>query len=204
MQDTDMQLKLGQKVPQFEMPTYEPARCDFGKFSLDEQIKKRRWTALVFYPADFTFVCATEFAALAERHEQFLELGCDVVTVSTDTEFTHLAWRDGEQALAHANYSMAADHNGWVSRLFGIYDEASGMALRGTYIISPDGVLMNSEVNFFNLGRNMDELLRKLKANLYMSKNPAEVCPAKWQSEGDPTLTPSAQMVGHVHQVLAQ
>lgn len=204
MPETEMQLKLGQKVPQIEMPTYEPTRGDFGKFSLDEQIKKKRWTALVFYPADFTFVCATEFAALAERHEQFLKLGCDVVTVSTDTEFTHLAWRNGEQALAGVAYTMAADHNGRVSRLFGIYDDASGLALRGTYIINPEGVLMNSEVNFFNLGRNMDELLRKLKANLYMSKNPAEVCPAKWQSEGDKTLTPSAKMVGKVHQALAQ
>src|SRR5690349_19231753 len=110
----EIHLKLGQKVPHFEMPTYEPSRCDFGKFSLDEQIRKSRWTILVFYPADFTFVCATEFAALAERHEQFLKLGCDVVTVSTDTEFTHLAWRQNEQELSGANYTMAADHNGRV------------------------------------------------------------------------------------------
>lgn len=202
MSEMHSDLKLGQKVPNFEMSTYEPTKGDFGKLSLDEQIKKKRWTILVFYPADFTFVCATEFAALAERHKQFLEMNCDIVTVSTDTPFTHLAWQQNERELAHVKYTMAADHNGNVSRLFGVYTEADGLALRGTFIISPEGVLMNSEVNFFNLGRNMDELLRKMKANLYLAKNPAEVCPAKWQDAGDKTLKPSAKLVGKVHEAL--
>jgi alkyl hydroperoxide reductase subunit AhpC len=196
------QLQPGQKVPNFTMKTYDPVKGDFGSVSLEQQIKNKRWTVLVFYPADFTFVCATEFAALAERHEQFLKMGCDVVTVSTDTPFTHLAWQQNEKELANVKYAMAADHNGAVAKLFNVYTEPDALALRGTFVISPEGVLMNAEVNFFNLGRNMDELLRKVSANIFLAKNPADVCPAKWQTEGDKTLKPSAKMVGKVHEAL--
>jgi len=99
---------------------------------------------------------------------------------------------------------MAADVTGSVARMFGVLDEGSGLALRGSYIISPDGKLMNSEMNFYNMGRNIDELLRKLKANIYLGKKPAEGCPAKWKDEGDKTLSPSAKMVGKVHEALAE
>jgi peroxiredoxin (alkyl hydroperoxide reductase subunit C) len=197
-------LKLGQKVPDFEITTYEHTRKDFGKFSLKEQIDKKRWTILFFYPADFTFVCATEFAALAEQHEQFVTKGCDVVTVSTDTEYVHLAWQQSEKELADVRYPMGADPTGKLSRLFGVYDEATGLALRGAFIINPEGVLLSEEVNFYNLGRNIDELLRKFRANLYMATNTGEVCPSKWRDEGDKTLTPSAAMVGRVHEALGR
>jgi peroxiredoxin (alkyl hydroperoxide reductase subunit C) len=200
MQEIAPGLKLGKPVPDFELAVYDPVKQDFGTFRLREQIKNNRWTILFFYPADFTFVCATEFAALAEQHDAFQELGCDVVTVSTDTQFSHLAWQRAEGELAGVKYAMAADPTHKVSRLFGVYDDDSGLALRGTFIISPAGVLVNSEVNFYNLGRNIDELMRKLKANLYLSKNTAEVCPAKWRKAGDRTLTPSAKLVGRVHE----
>ena len=101
-------------------------------------------------------------------------------------------------------YPMAADVTGAVARMFGVLDEGSGLALRGTYLISPDGKLMNSEMNFYNMGRNIDELLRKLKANIYLGKKPAEGCPSKWKDEGDKTLAPSAKMVGKVHEALAE
>ena len=97
---------------------------------------------------------------------------------------------------------MGADPTGEVSWLFGVYDEGSGLALRGTFIISPDGTLFNSEVNFYNMGRNIDELMRKFKANLYLTRKPKEACPAKWKDDGDPTLEPSAAMVGKVHEAL--
>ncbi len=97
---------------------------------------------------------------------------------------------------------MGADPTGDLARLFGVYVEDAGLALRGTFIISPDGTLFNSEVNFFNLGRNIDELMRKFKANLYLSKKTAEGCPAKWKDEGDVTLQPCAEMVGKVHEAL--
>ncbi len=129
-------------------------------------------------------------------------MGCDIVTVSCDTQFVHLAWQRSEKELANVTYSMGADPTGRVARMFGVYDEATGLALRGAFIIAPDGKLLNSEMNFYNLGRNIDELMRKFKANIYMAKKPTEVCPSKWKDEGDATLTPSAAMVGKVHEAL--
>jgi peroxiredoxin (alkyl hydroperoxide reductase subunit C) len=97
---------------------------------------------------------------------------------------------------------MGSDPTGRLSRLFGVYDANSGLALRGTMIVNPDGVLLNSEVNFYNLGRNIDELLRKVKANMYLAKKPAEGCPSKWKDEGDKTLKPGPELVGRVHEAL--
>jgi peroxiredoxin (alkyl hydroperoxide reductase subunit C) len=132
-------------------------------------------------------------------------MGCDIVTVSTDTQFVHLAWKKSEKELAGVKYQMGADPTGKVSRQFGVYDESTGLALRGAFIINPDGILLNSEINFYNLGRNIDELMRKFKANLYMGKKANEVCPSKWKDEGDKTLVnPGAKMVGKVHEALNQ
>lgn len=134
-----------------------------------------------------------------------MKMGCDVVTVSTDTKFVHLAWRKSEKELAAVKYPMASDATGAVSRLFGVYDEGTGLALRGTFVINPEGTLLNSEVNFYNMGRNIDELMRKFKANVYLGKKTNEVCPSKWKDEGDKTLVnPGAQMVGKVHEALNQ
>lgn len=131
-------------------------------------------------------------------------MGRDIVTVSTDTQFVHLAWQQHEKELGGVRYTMGADPTGRVARLFGVYDEATGLALRGTFIINPEGVLMNAETNYYNLGRNIDELMRKFKANLYMARKASEVCPSKWRDEGDKTLTPSARMVGKVHEALQE
>lgn len=130
-------------------------------------------------------------------------MGVEVITVSTDTPYTHLAWRKHEKELQDVRYLMGADPTGNVSRMFGVYDPASGLALRGTFLINPEGVLLNTECNFYNLGRNIDEILRKFKANIYMARKSHEVCPSKWKEDGDKTLTPSARMVGQVHEALA-
>jgi len=129
-------------------------------------------------------------------------MGADIVTVSTDTQYVHLAWQRHEKELADVKYAMGADPTGTLSRMFGVYDESSGLALRGAFIINPAGILMNSEVNFYNMGRNIDELLRKFKANLYLAKKKDEGCPSKWQEEGDKTLKPSPEMVGRVYEAL--
>ena len=129
-------------------------------------------------------------------------MGAELITVSTDTEFVHLAWKRDEGELANVSYAMGADPTGKVSRLFGVYDEDSGLALRGTFIISPDGTLFNSEVNFYNMGRNIDELMRKFKANLYLARKADEGCPSKWKDDGDKTLRPGPEMVGRVHEAL--
>jgi alkyl hydroperoxide reductase subunit AhpC len=194
--------QVGQDVPDFEMTTFEPSTGGFGSYSLADNKKHGKWSVLVFYPADFTFVCATEFAALAERQAAFEELGAKVVTVSCDTQFTHLAWQRDEQELANVKYSMGADPTGKVARLFGVHIEDAGLALRGSFIVSPEGKLMNAEVNVLNIGRNMDELLRKLRANVYLKDLPAEVCPAEWKDKGDRTLKPGPELVGRVHQAM--
>ena len=125
-----------------------------------------------------------------------------MVTVSTDTQFVHLAWKRDEKSLENVKFPMAADPTGSVSKMFGVYDDATGLALRGTFIINPEGTVMNADVNFYNLGRNVDEILRKVKANIYLAGHGDEGCPAQWKEEGDKTLTPSEDMVGKVYEAL--
>lgn len=125
-----------------------------------------------------------------------------MITISTDTKFVHLAWQREEKMLADVKYPMGSDPTGKVSRMFGVYDEESGLALRGAFIISPEGRLLNSEINYYNMGRNIDELMRKFKANMHLAKHTKEGCPSKWKEEGDKTLTPSASLVGRVYEAL--
>jgi peroxiredoxin (alkyl hydroperoxide reductase subunit C) len=141
-------------------------------------------------------------AALAEQYDRFKKMGAEVITVSTDTQFVHLAWKSSEKELENVTYPMGADPTGNLARVFGVYDEATGLALRGTFVINPEGTLLNSEVNFYNLGRNIDELMRRFKANLYLARKENEACPSKWKDEGDKTLKPSAKMVGKVWEAL--
>ncbi len=129
-------------------------------------------------------------------------MGAEIITVSNDTQFVHLAWQRDEQSLAKVKYSMGADPTGNLAKMFGVYDDETGLALRGTFIISPDGTLMNAEVNYYNMGRNIDELMRKFKANLHLAKHTQQGCPAKWTDKGDKTRTPSAKLVGKVHEAL--
>ncbi len=193
--------RVGMEVPEFEMETYDPETGKFGKFSLADAKRENKWTILFFYPADFTFVCPTELADLAEVYPKLKELGCEVVSVSTDTKFVHLAWHRDEKLLANVKYPMGADPTGKISRMFGVYDEETGLALRGTFIINPEGKLVGSEVNFYNVGRNADELLRKMEANVYLMSHPEEACPAKWEP-GKKTLKPSEELVGKVAEAL--
>lgn len=194
-------LGVGQSVPDFEIETFEPETGKFGKFSLAKTMKGKKWTILFFYPADFTFICPTELADLADKQQTLKKLGCEIVSVSTDTKFVHYGWFNQEKLLEKVKYHMGADQKGDIATLFGVYDEESGLALRGTFIIDPDGKLVASEVNYFNVGRNADELLRKVKAFQYVRQNPAEVCPAKWEL-GAKTLKPSEKLVGKVSEAL--
>lgn len=129
-------------------------------------------------------------------------MGAEIVTVSCDTKFVHLAWRTIEGELEDVRYRMGADPTGHVARLFGVYVEEEGIALRGAFLISPQRVLMNAEINYLNMGRNIEELMRKFKANIYLARQSDQALPAKWKQEGDLTLTPSARMVGKVRQYL--
>ena len=198
-------VSVGDDVPDFTMETYEASTGKFGSVSLSKLKtkgkKKGKWTILVFYPADFTFVCPTELADLADQQKMLEKMGAKIISVSTDTKFSHLAWHREEKLLETVKYTMAADPTGDVSRLFDVYDEATGLALRGTFIISPEGKLVSSQVNFYNLGRNMDELTRIMQANVHCEKRPDDACPAKW-TKGDKALTPSEKMVGRVYEAL--
>ena len=192
-------VSVGSTVPDFEMETYEPTLGDFAKVSLADIRSAGQWAILMFYPADFTFVCPTE---LADEHAQLEKLGARVIAVSTDTKFAHMMWRNTEGLLKNVRYTLAADPTGAVSRLFGVYDAATGLALRGTFMINPEGKLVSSEVNFYNVGRNAAELVRKMEANVHLIANPAEACPAKW-TPGAKTLKPGKDIVGNVAGALA-
>ena len=188
---------MGRKVSDFAFETFNPAQGGFEDHSLNEYLQKGHWVVIFFYPADFTFVCPTELADLADQRKKFHELGVEVISVSTDTKFAHMAWQRSEKFLEDVKFQMAADGTGCISRYFGVYDDAAGTAYRGTFIISPEGNLVSAEVNLNNVGRNVDELIRKLEANVHLAQNPAEACPARWRP-GQRTLMPSSEIVGKV------
>lgn len=201
MTDTVAPVQVGQAVPDFKLECFNASTGDFCEFNLADAKKSGKWTVLVFYPADFTFVCATEFQALGEKYAKLKDAGAEVITVSTDTKFTHLAWQRHEGQLKDIKYLMGADMSGNLSRTLGVLLPV-GLALRGTFIINPAGVLVSSEVNFLNVGRNFDELERKFNAFQYVAKHGDEVCPAKWTKAGDKTLKPGAKLVGKVDEAL--
>lgn len=199
--DIESNARIGQAIEDFTLETFDPEEGFFGEISSEKIRAEGKWLILFFYPADFTFVCPTELADLADKHAKLKEMGCEVVSVSTDTKFVHLAWKQSEKLLENVRFQMAADPTGAVSDFFGVYDYDSGLALRGTFIINPDGVLVSSEINFYNVGRNADELVRKMEANTYLIDNPNEACPAKWVP-GEKTLAPSEALVGNVYEEL--
>lgn len=190
-------LKVGDRVPDFELDVYYPDKKDFGKLKFSDVFKEGKWLILFFYPADYTFVCPTELADIGGKYHDIKSQGVELVSISTDTHYVHYAWQNSEKMLADIKYPMGADPTHIISRTLGVYDEASGLALRGTFIIDPDGKILASEVNYFPVGRNSDELLRRLKAFKYVRENPLQVCPAKWQP-GKKTLTPGKDLVGKV------
>ena len=151
----------------------------------------------MFYPADFTFVCPTELEDLANRYEELKDMGVEVYGISTDTHFAHKAWHDTSDAIKKVQYALIGDPTGTITRNFGVMIEEEGLALRGTFLINPEGLIKTVEVHDNGIGRDADELVRKVKAAQYVAKNPGQVCPAKWQ-EGAATLTPSLDLVGKI------
>ena len=201
MEDVTL-LSIGERVPDFELDAYLPAKKDFGRIKLSEIGRQGKWLVLFFYPADYTFVCPTELADMADRYAELQKEGAEVIAVSTDTHYVHYAWLNSEKLLGNIRFPMAGDPTHALSKTFGVYDASMGLSFRGTYIVDPDGKLVASEVNYFPVGRNSDELLRKLRAFKHVRENPANVCPAKWQP-GSKTLTPGKDLVGSVGDKLA-
>ncbi|RIY32694.1 peroxiredoxin [Psittacicella hinzii] len=156
-----------------------------------------KWSVFFFYPADFTFVCPTELEDLADNYAEFQKLGVEIYSVSTDTHFAHKAWHDHSPAIGKVNYTMLADPTHVLSRNFQVLIEEEGVALRGTFLVDPQGNIKLAEVNDNGIGREASELLRKIRAAQYIAANPGEVCPAKWK-EGAETLKPSLDLVGKI------
>jgi len=169
-----------------------------GKFvDITEATLKGKWSVFVFYPADFTFVCPTELEDLADNYADFKKLGVEVYGISTDTHFAHKAWHDTSEAIKKVQYPLVGDPTATLARNFEVLIEEEGLALRGTFVINPEGQIKVMEVHDNGIGRDASELLRKVKAAQYVASHPGEVCPAKWE-EGSATLTPSLDLVGKI------
>jgi NADH-dependent peroxiredoxin subunit C len=169
-----------------------------GKFiEVTDASVKGKWSVFFFYPADFTFVCPTELGDMADLYAEFQKAGVDVYSVSTDTHFTHKAWHDASDTIKKIKYAMIGDPTGTITRNFDVMIEEAGLALRGTFLVDPQGLIKVCEIHDLGIGRDASELLRKVKAAQYVASHPGEVCPAKW-TEGAATLKPSLDLVGKI------
>lgn len=184
---------IGTAIPDFELEAYHGDAIK--KIKLSDY--RGKWLVLVFYPADFTFICPTELAEIADHYSEFQKLDAEVLSVSTDTVFVHKAWHDESPAVKKIKFPMVADPTGNLSRAFGTYIEKEGLSLRGSFIIDPDGALKAFEVHDNSIGRSAKELLRKLQAAKFVREHPGDVCPASWEP-GKDTLHPGLDLVGKI------
>jgi peroxiredoxin len=186
-------VKVGQKIEDFEFEAYQ--KDDIKTMKLSDY--KGKWLVLLFYPADFTFICPTELEEAADRYSEFKEAGAEIVSVSTDSTFVHKAWHDQSPAIKKIQYPMGADPAGRLCRYFETYIEKEGVSLRATFIIDPDGILKAMEIHDNSIGRSAEEILRKLQAAIFVRGHEGEVCPAGWRP-GKKTLTPGLDLVGRI------
>ena len=184
---------INSKIKSFKATAYHN-----GKFvPVSDTDLKGKWSVFVFYPADFTFVCPTELGDLADIYGEFKKLGVEVYGVSTDTHFTHKAWHDTSDTIKKVQYPLVGDPTHTLTNAFGVHIPEEGLALRGTFVINPDGVIKTAEVHSNEIARDVKETLRKLKAAQYTAAHPGQVCPAKW-NEGAKTIAPSLDLVGKI------
>ncbi|MFI3291653.1 MAG: alkyl hydroperoxide reductase subunit C [Opitutales bacterium] len=184
---------IGKEIVDFKVEAY--VNDGFKTVSKADVLGK--WSIFFFYPADFTFVCPTELEDLAEKYEEFVAAGCEVYSVSCDTHFVHKAWHDASAVIKKIKYPMLADPTAVLARGFDVMIEEVGLAERGTFVVNPEGKIVAYEVLAGNVGRNADELLRRLQALQFVASHSGEVCPAKWK-QGAKTLVPSIDLVGKI------
>lgn len=192
-QGASMGTLINTKITEFKVQAYHN---DNFKTITDKDLNGK-WSIFFFYPADFTFVCPTELGDMADKYDAFQKMGVEVYSISTDTHFTHKAWHDVSDTIKKIKYPMLADPTGHLTRAFGVHIEEAGLAYRGTFLINPEGLIKLAEINDNGIGRNADELLRKVQAAQFIAANPSEVCPAKWQP-GAKTLKPGLNLVGKI------
>ncbi len=188
-----METIINKQVIDFKLPAYKDG--EFIDLSNDDI--KGKWTVFFFYPADFTFVCPTELLDMADNYDKFRQLGVEVISVSTDTQFTHKAWADASESIRQIKFPMLADKTGMLSESFGVLNKEDFLAYRGTFVVDPEGKIKIAEIQDNGIGRDASELLRKVEAAQYVANNPGQVCPARWK-KGDKTLTPSIELVGKI------
>jgi peroxiredoxin (alkyl hydroperoxide reductase subunit C) len=182
-----MSCLVAQKAPDFE--TTAVVKSEFKPWKLADQ--KGKWTMLFFYPLDFTFVCPTELLAVSDRYEEFTKLGVQVAGVSVDSKFSHLNWmkqpvKDG--GLEGLKYPLLEDLGGQIAQKYGVLNGT--VALRGMFLIDPEGVVQHATVNNLSVGRSVDESLRVIQAFQWVAEHGSEVCPADWKP-GKTTMKPS-------------
>ncbi len=169
-----------------------------GKFvEITEANWKGKWSVVIFMPAAFTFNCPTEIEDAAENYAEFQKAGAEVYIVTTDTHFSHKVWHETSPAVGKAKFPLVGDPTHQLTRAFDVHIDEAGLALRGTFVINPDGIIKTMEVHDNAIARDVAETLRKLKAAQYVASHPNEVCPAKWK-EGEATLAPSLDLVGKI------
>ena len=154
-----------------------------------------KWLILFFYPGDFTFVCPTELGELAEQYGEFRDEGIEIVSMSTDTVYSHKVWHETSDIVRRVPFPMGSDHRHELVDAFNIYCEDDGLSYRATVIIDPGGIIRCVEVHDNSIGRSVQELLRKVRAAKYVHEHPEEVCPASWKA-GDRTLEPGVNLIG--------
>lgn len=181
-----------------EIPEFSASKFHQGEIS---PIKKEdllgKWGILFFYPADFTFVCPTELGDVADHYEELKNLGVEVYSVSCDTAYVHKAWHTDSDTIKKIEYPMIGDPRGVLARELGIMNEEDGLAYRGTFIFNPEGKIVAYEVHDNGIGRDADELVRKVQAAQFVAKHGDQVCPAKWKP-GEETLAPSLDLIGKI------
>jgi len=192
-----MSTLINTSIKPFNAKAYHP-KDEYGEFiDITEESVNGQWSVFVFYPADFTFVCPTELSDLADHYEELKKLNVEVYAISTDTHFSHKAWHDSSESIKKIKFPMIADPTGALARNFDVMIEEEGLALRGTFIINPEGKIKTMEVNDLGIGRSATDLVRKVQAAQHIEANPNEVCPASWKP-GAETLKPSLDLVGKI------
>ena len=182
---------IGKKVEPFKVQAYHNG--DFKEVT--EKDLQGKWSVFFFYPADFTFVCPTELEELANNYSKFQAINTEIYSVSTDTHFTHKAWSDASESIGKIKYPMLADPTGALARFFEVMIEEEGLALRGTFIVNPEGEIKAYEIHDNGIGRNAEELLRKVQAAQFIAEHSDLVCPASWKP-GEDTLKPGLDLIG--------
>ena len=176
-------LSIGSQFPTFAAPAVVSLEKGKEFKTLSNADVQGRWGVYFFWPLDFTFVCPTEIAEFNRQYGEFADRGAEVIGVSTDSQFVHLAWRQSHPDLKDLRFPMLADNTKELSEALGILDPKAKVPLRVTYIVDPEGVVRHVSVNDLNVGRNVKEVLRVLDA-----LQTDELCPCNWQ-KGEKTLS---------------